>query len=392
MNKIDHLSYSSISRYEQCPYSYKLKYINKILACPNVNLRFGKAIHSVLENLYREWGLMPWSELPIDKLRKLWEIAWLGVDGDFHLFAEGRKILNDFVSDPVNLRNNTIAIEEKFSIDIGGYNVVGAIDRVDCDDYGELNIIDYKTNRMLFTRDEVDDSLQMSIYGLAARELWPWAIGANFTFDMLRHGIKIRTSRTDDQLLGASEYVEAMGRKIESDDVFSPKINSNCPYCDYSHICDPYSEALKRFNSGPESIQGMSEIEQIAVERQRVSAIVKMADERKKILDAKIKKYLDENKKLSVCGMNYSLSNYTYYSYPFQQTVQFLADNAGIQYDEIVNRLTISSGDVSSILSTIGNKKEVKGFEMALKDMAKKSYQSRLVSMLDKGKSKGKCK
>ena len=49
-----HLSFSRVSRWDQCPLSYKLHYIEKLAADPGVPLRFGKAVHSVLEGLVRE--------------------------------------------------------------------------------------------------------------------------------------------------------------------------------------------------------------------------------------------------------------------------------------------------------------------------------------------------
>ena len=52
--KNQHLSYSRLSRFEQCPLSFKLHYIDKKQAEPGVPLRFGKAVHAVLENLVRE--------------------------------------------------------------------------------------------------------------------------------------------------------------------------------------------------------------------------------------------------------------------------------------------------------------------------------------------------
>ena len=46
-----HLSFSRLQRFEQCPLSFKLHYIDQRKAEPGVPLRFGKAIHAVLETL-----------------------------------------------------------------------------------------------------------------------------------------------------------------------------------------------------------------------------------------------------------------------------------------------------------------------------------------------------
>ena len=52
--KNEHLSYSRLTRFEQCPLSFKLHYIDKLESTPNMSLRFGKVIHAVLEQLFRE--------------------------------------------------------------------------------------------------------------------------------------------------------------------------------------------------------------------------------------------------------------------------------------------------------------------------------------------------
>jgi len=52
--KNPHLSYSRLSRFETCPLSYRLHYIEKQQAEPGLPLRFGKTSHAVLERLIQE--------------------------------------------------------------------------------------------------------------------------------------------------------------------------------------------------------------------------------------------------------------------------------------------------------------------------------------------------
>ena len=46
-----HLSYSRLSRFEQCPASFRLHYIEKRTGEPGVPLKFGKLLHAVFEVL-----------------------------------------------------------------------------------------------------------------------------------------------------------------------------------------------------------------------------------------------------------------------------------------------------------------------------------------------------
>ena len=75
--KNQHLSYSRLSRFEQCPLSFKLHYIDKRQAEPGVPLRFGKAVHAVLETLLREHMEQEREgALSEERAVTLWQEAW----------------------------------------------------------------------------------------------------------------------------------------------------------------------------------------------------------------------------------------------------------------------------------------------------------------------------
>ena len=210
----EHLSFSRLSRFEQCPLSYKLHYIEKRQAEPGLPLRFGKTIHSVLEKLLWEsvcsgrTGILS-EQRALDLYREAWaEEGLVGID----VFEEGLSILKNFIRDQgIVCPSDILGIEKEFSITVGPFEVVGFIDRVDRLDDDTIEIIDYKTNHQLFTRDEVEKSLQLSLYQAVAEKLWPWAKKVKLTFWMLRHGIRQETTRTEEQLADALAYIETLG-------------------------------------------------------------------------------------------------------------------------------------------------------------------------------------
>ncbi len=65
-----------------------------------------------------------------------------------------------------------VALERNFNIDIEGVKLRGFIDRVDKLESGGLSVIDYKTNKELFTADYLADDLQLTIYQMAAEQTW----------------------------------------------------------------------------------------------------------------------------------------------------------------------------------------------------------------------------
>jgi putative RecB family exonuclease len=65
-----------------------------------------------------------------------------------------------------------VALEKGFFFDIEGVKLRGFMDRVDKLASGGLAVIDYKTNKELFTADYLADDLQLTIYQMAAERTW----------------------------------------------------------------------------------------------------------------------------------------------------------------------------------------------------------------------------
>ena len=128
--KNQHLSYSRLSRFEQCPLSFKLHYIDKKQAEPGVPLRFGKAVHAVLENLVRE-HMEEEREGPLseDRAVTLWQEAWAaGELSGIEVFEEGLTILRSYVRRQGHLdHQDVLAIEKRFEISVGPFTVLGFI-------------------------------------------------------------------------------------------------------------------------------------------------------------------------------------------------------------------------------------------------------------------------
>ena len=356
--KNQHLSYSRLSRFETCPLSYRLHYIEKKQAEPGLPLRFGKTIHAVLERLIREvvdderTGPLS-EERAIELYREAWGAEQLtGMD----VFAEGLAILRRFIAEQgVVDHRDVLAIEKEFRLPVGPFEVLGFIDRVDWIDDETVEVIDYKTNHQLFTRDEVDTSLQMSLYEVAARRLWPWAKKVKLTFWMLRHGVRQQTTRTEEQLADALAYVETLGRQTETATEYPARLNTNCSYCDHRKQCPAYADALK--GKREFIVEDLADLEGVAREREEVARLAKALYARKEELEDILKAQLKERDELVLGGVRYRMFATTSLDYPLEPTLSLLADATGLSRDEVLGKLgAIDKKALDALLKSLGKK------------------------------------
>lgn len=379
--KNTHLSFSRLSRFEQCPLSFKAHYIDKQRAEPGLPLRFGKALHAVLEVLVREHiedeRVGPLSE---ERAADLWQQAWTteGLAG-LDLFQEGLDILRTYVRDHGILdHQDVLAVEKEFKLPVGPFTVLGFVDRVDRTGDDGVEVIDYKSNRVLFTREELDTSLQLGLYAIAARQLWPWATKIKLTYHMLRHGIRMSTERTEEELDAVLRYVETLGRQTEEATEFPARLNSNCVWCDHKQGCPAYADALK----GKRDVicEDLDDLESVAREREEVARLAKVLYSRKSELDDVIKARLEEHDELVLAGTRYRLFNTTRMSHPLERTVEVVGKASGLSWDAVIRRIAVVDNKALKALvkEVAKDRAQARLIEAELETIARKSYSPRL--------------
>lgn len=362
-----HLSVSRLKLYEACPRAFFYRYVEPRELADDEKVpmaeapAFGVALHDALERLF-VWvveeefsGRIPEGVL-MGYYREAWAASHLTGLG---LFQEGIAILRAYLGEHPDIDSrNILAVEREFNLQVGEFLVNGYIDRIDKIDDETVEIIDYKSNRMLFSRDEVDSDLQMSVYGLVARELFPWAKTIRFAFHMLRHGVVQATERTPASLLDTKEYIVALGRRTEAKDAtFPPKLNSNCAYCDARGRCDAYKNALAK---GYEPVKvDIADLEAVSRERTRVHILAKAAYARKEELDRLIKARLKDVPELVAGGYSYRMISISDVTYPRDKTVGAFV-SAGLPRERVEERLlNISAKAVKALLEEISEEKKL---------------------------------
>ena len=232
------LSASGVQRYEICPLQFKLERDWRIPGDVPAAMQFGASMHRVLRAYFdsiRFGRPMPEEEV-VDLLRT--DLAQAGIQERYQhdlYLDQGTEQLKEFLG--ASRRSplpEVLQTEEFFEIKIGQTTVVGRIDRIDRQPNGQVVITDYKTGRPQIQED-ADESLQLTIYALAAREKWNYQVGS-LVFQNLQENTAVVTQRTASQLDEAKLKVEDVAQKV-AEGRFDPRPGFHCTFCAYRSLC-----------------------------------------------------------------------------------------------------------------------------------------------------------
>ncbi len=309
------ISVSRIKRYEQCPLAFKLHYIDKKKGEYGPALAFGSLLHAVLENLYK-WakaeefqGFIEQSLIHEEYDRQWKNFDIIGLDE----YNEGLEIITDYLKCTEIDCYDILDIEHEFTVEINDYTFNGKIDLVTKVNDDTIRIIDYKSNRQLFTQSEIDSDLQLSVYNIIARDTWKWAKNVELEFHMIRHNKIQKPSepRTKEQCENAIRYMIAIAKRTEDKNTkFEARLNSYCSYCDQCNNCEEFIKiASCNFPiAQSKTIQLNSNIEELSNYRENLTAIVGILYKKKKELDDLLKTKLEHEKDVSIGDLTYYVS------------------------------------------------------------------------------------
>lgn len=242
---INYLSYSQIDTFNTCPRQYRFRYIQRIPVPSSAAASFGTSVHLALNDFYQlvKEGKRPGlSELP-PLLSANWKsVGYASKAHEAKTKKEGERMLKNFYRKSFKPGKIPLSLEQVFVVKVSrNLRVGGKIDRVDETRKG-LEIWDYKTGRVMSQKD-VDKSLQMTLYALAATDEGIFAKKAEevtLSFYFLDSGEKKSTKRSVSQLEKAKEeIIEKAGEISESD--FQPTPGMWCDWCDFKLLCEAWS-------------------------------------------------------------------------------------------------------------------------------------------------------
>jgi len=255
-----HLSASSIGEYVECSLLYKFGRIDRLpMEFKSDALKFGTCIHRVLEQFYS--AKMIGEKMLLKDVHQIFDTTWTGIaadrddirysgDKDFKfLLMFGKDLLTAWYNKLPDDHFTILAIEEAFSFTLPGIPIpiIGAMDLVEEDNVGTLIITDFKTSGRAYSKDEVDQNQQLTMYQIAAKHNGYSDREILLRFDTL---VKTKTPKFEQYWTTRSELDERRLIKKAAQvwdgitkGVFVANDTSwKCKGCAYKQACDDYLE------------------------------------------------------------------------------------------------------------------------------------------------------
>jgi RecB family exonuclease len=245
------LSYSSINTYETCPAKYRFQYEERLPTGTSPALSFGDSLHRSLHRFHdRPVPVAP----SLEELHEILEGEWVS-DGyrdpseESVYLDHARQVLAQYHRENAAAFRIPAALEFRFTVEIEGVAINGVIDRMDRIPGGGYEIIDYKTNRRLPPRWKVDRDLQLSIYYLAAREIWGVEV-ERLTLYFLLPGERMSTVRTPADADELRRRIAVVAERIDAGK-FEPRQNPLCDWCEFQRRCPLFRHKYEREEGDP---------------------------------------------------------------------------------------------------------------------------------------------
>ena len=257
MNSKSLFSYSRINTFENCPQKYKIQYLDKISnKCNSIEAYMGQRVHQVLEDLYNINDLKN-TYISFDQLMEMYYHSWEENWNDnifISKFKYDKKYYNKltvFNNGLICLKNyykrfslsgyfkqNVYETELEIKVKIGNYKFRGFIDRVDIDEKGNVDIIDYKTSNKSKGKIQASNDLQLAIYSLAIRKIIKNYKKINLHLHYLKNDNFVTFEHSCEKILKLESIIINKIEKINQTKDYIAKESILCEWCYYWKECD----------------------------------------------------------------------------------------------------------------------------------------------------------
>lgn len=248
--------------YRRCPRQYEYACVKKISRPISEGESFGSSLHNTL----RKFGLLELEkravghkpltlfteehphdqaqDLTLTTLLSFWRSSFIAEgyatreDMDAR-FKDGEEALRHYFRWWEACPREVLGIEKGFSLripDTSDLMLSGRFDRVERGS-GGLIVIDYKSSG---PREEasLQTDLQLSVYALAARDVWQEAVESLVILSVTAEGItEQRTTRTEAELNDALRSIRSLAQQMSTKEYGATPSVGACRHCPYRDIC-----------------------------------------------------------------------------------------------------------------------------------------------------------
>ncbi len=255
-----HLSASSIGEYVECSLLYKFGRIDRLpMEFKADAMIFGTCIHRVLEQFYS--AKMIGEKLLLKDIHQIFETTWKAIaedrddiryanNNDFQsILMMGKDLLTTWYNKLPDDNFTILAIEEAFTFNLPDIPIpiIGAMDLVEEDSAGTIIITDFKTSGKAYSKGEVTQNQQLTMYQIAAKHSGYADREILLRFDTL---IKTKTPKFEQYWTTRSQLDERRLIKKAAQvwdgitkGVFVANDTSwKCKGCAFKQACDEYLE------------------------------------------------------------------------------------------------------------------------------------------------------
>ena len=304
-------SHSRISTFENCPYAYKLRYIDrkKPESPTTIEAFMGSMVHEALEYLYKlkKFKKRVAKASIIKKYRDLWEKNYSddilivkaeseGLKADNYR-KMGEKFISDYYDRMKPFEQITIlGLEtmDRMTLPDGNQWHV-RIDKLGCDDEGNYFVCDYKTNARMKDQEEADADRQLALYSIWVKDKFKDAKSVKLVWHMLAFNKDAISERTDEQLEKLQKDVIDKIKEIESATEFPRRQTALCNYCGFKSDCPSFKheaelnkiEDIKKFKED----EGVKLVDEFSEVKTKLSELKKKDEEFKEKLIAYAKQF-----------------------------------------------------------------------------------------------------
>jgi putative RecB family exonuclease len=263
-------SHSRISTYENCPYKYKLQYIDHIKPDiqNTIEAFMGSIVHETLEKLYKDkkFEQIDSKETLFSYYNYLWNKEYSediliakanqGLTSDNYK-KMGEKFISDYYDRMKPFNQLTIIdleTQDRMNLPDGNQWHV-RIDKFACDDEGNYYVCDYKTNSRMKDQEEANSDRQLAMYSIWVKDKFKDAKRVLLVWHMLAFNKDVISERTEEELRKLQEEIVIKIAKIENAKNFPTNVSPLCNYCGYQSICPSFKHKLELKNQSTDEFK-----------------------------------------------------------------------------------------------------------------------------------------